>query len=71
MLHSTESTNFSKTYYFFIDKTDSRAEWNGFVGRIWPVGRSLDTPAQKRHAYWPREVINCEHLPEYYGVAKG
>jgi len=20
-------------------------EWNGFVGRIWPAGRSLETPA--------------------------
>ena len=23
----------------------SRAGWNGFAGRIWPAGRSLETPA--------------------------
>jgi len=28
----------------FIDKMASRAGWNGFAGRIWPVGRSLETP---------------------------
>jgi len=22
----------------------SRARWNGFTGRIWPAGRSLETP---------------------------
>jgi len=22
-----------------------RAGWNGFAGRIWPAGRSLETPA--------------------------
>jgi len=38
--------NFSLTnyYYFIIDKMASRAWWNGFAGRIWPAGRSLETP---------------------------
>jgi len=37
-------TNFSLIYYFFIiDKLASRAGWNGFAGRIWPVGRSFET----------------------------
>jgi len=32
-------------YYFFIlDKMASQAGWNGFAGRIWPAGRSLETP---------------------------
>jgi len=25
----------------------SRAGWNGFTGRIWPAGRSLETPGSK------------------------
>ena len=29
-----------------IDKMSSRAGWKGFADRIWPVGRSLETPAE-------------------------
>jgi len=44
MLHSTKSTNFSLMYYFFImDKMGLRAGWNGFAGRTWSEGRSLET----------------------------
>jgi len=29
-----------------------RAGWNGFAGRIWPAGRSLENPAvEERHFY--------------------
>jgi len=40
MLYSTKLTNFSYVlyYFFIIDK-------NGFAGRIWTAGRSLETPA--------------------------
>jgi len=45
MLHCTKWTSFSyKCYFIIIDKVASRAGWNGFVGRIWPAGRSLETP---------------------------
>jgi len=44
MLHSTKSVNFSQIYYFFIIvKMSSRAGQNAFTGRIWPIGRSLET----------------------------
>ena len=37
---------FSYIYYvFIIDKMSSRAEWNGYAGRIWSAGGSLETPA--------------------------
>jgi len=29
------------------DEMPSRAGWNSFAGRIWPAGRSLETPALK------------------------
>jgi len=28
----------------------SRARWNGFTGRIWPAGRSLETPGLMNRA---------------------
>ena len=35
----------STVYYFFIiDKMASQAGWNGVMGRIWPAGRSWETP---------------------------
>jgi len=34
-------------YFFIIDKTALRAGWNGFAGRIWSAGRSLEAPGLK------------------------
>jgi len=31
-------------YFFIINKMTLRVGWNGFAGRIWPDGRSLETP---------------------------
>ena len=29
----------------------TRAGWNGFAGRIWPAGRSLETPVLDQHPF--------------------
>ena len=42
--HSTKSTHFSDIYYFIIHKMSPPTGWNGVAGRIWPAGRSLETP---------------------------
>jgi len=50
----------------------SQARWNGFTGRIWPVGRSLETPAVDDTAeawlltlllayLWPVDML-CENV---------
>jgi len=48
MLFSTKifvinQQNFCNYSFFIIDKMASRAGWNGFMGHIWPTGRSLET----------------------------
>ena len=35
----------------------SRAGWNGFAGRIWPAGRSLETPALNTPLYVSQTII--------------
>jgi len=46
ILQNQQSFRKYTVYYFFIiDKMDLRAGWNGSAGRIWPVGRSFETPA--------------------------
>jgi len=56
MLTFTKSTNFSEIYYFFnIDKIALQPGWNGFAGRIWPSGRSLETP-----------VLEVQKAPEWF-----
>jgi len=45
ILHSTKSTHFSyRCYFFILGKMCFAAGWNGFAGRIWPPGRSVENP---------------------------
>ena len=72
MLYSNKSKNFSWKhvqffFFFIIDKMASRAGWNDFAGRIWPAGRSLETPAldhetKTMHLILPLNVHIIIHL---------
>jgi len=68
MIHTTKSTNFSWTYYFFIIyKMASRAGWNGFAGRIWPAGRSLETPGLVHGVYKKLHILIGGQRAEQFG----